>query len=135
MKVRFFAFFPLLCMAINLCHAQRVMSAEDVIRSSGGRISFYEGIYRETRPQFASWRLFNPVTLDESRIVVKYDVDIKLDSLSDQRVKDQVLTLIGPKMILSYGLWNWRESVAATAYSHYCLMVLFRYFTALYQIY
>ena len=94
-------------MVINLCHAQRVMSAEDVIRFSGGRISFFEGIYRETRPQFVSWRLFNPVTLDESRIIVKYDVDIKLDSISEQRVKDQVLTLIGPKMILSYGLWNW----------------------------
>ena len=33
----------LLFMAINFCHAQRVMSAEEVIRSSGGRISFFEG--------------------------------------------------------------------------------------------
>ena len=39
----------LLFMAINFCHAQRVMSAEDVIRSSGGRISFFEGIYRRIR--------------------------------------------------------------------------------------
>lgn len=116
MKARGILTISLLLTMINICHAQRVMSAEEVVRLSGGRMSFFEGIYRETRPQFASWRLFNPVTLDESRIVVKYDVDIKLDSLSEQRVKDQVLTLIGPKMILSYGLWNWRESVSATAY-------------------
>ena len=116
MKARGILTISLLLTMINICHAQRVMSAEEVVRLSGGRMSFFEGIYRETRPQFASWRLFNPVTLDESRIVVKYDVDIKLDSLSDQRVKDQVLTLIGPKMILSFGLWNWRESVTSTAY-------------------
>lgn len=106
----------LLCMTTSLCHAQRVMSAEDVIRSSGGRISFFEGIYRETRPQLFSWKLNSPVTLDESRIVVKYDADIRLDSLSTSRAKDQVLTLIGPKMILSHGLWIWRESVSSTAY-------------------
>ena len=106
----------LLCMTVSLCYAQGVLSAEDVVRSSGGRISFYEGIYRETRPQLLSWRLNNPVTVDESRIVVKYDADILLDSLSTNRLKDQVLTLIGPKIILSHGLWIWRESVSSTEY-------------------
>ena len=66
MKARGILTISLLFMAINFCHAQRVMSAEDVIRSSGGRISFFEGIYRETRPQFVSWRSFNPVTLDDA---------------------------------------------------------------------
>lgn len=118
MSVRFTVLFSLLSMAASLCHAQRVVSAEEVVRSSGGRFSFYEGIYREGVPQMVSWRLTSPVTVDESRVVVKYDADIKLDSLSDKRVKDQVLTLIGPKMILSLGLGFWRESVFSTAY--YC---------------
>ena len=103
-------------MAASLCHAQRVRTAEEVVRDSGGRFSFYEGIYREGVPLLFTWRFFNPVTVDESRVVVKYDADIKLDSLSDKRVKDQVLTLIGPKMILSLGLGFWRESVSSTAY-------------------
>jgi len=106
----------LLCLATNLCHAQRVMTAEEVVRSSGGRLSFYEGIYREGIPQLLGWRLDHPVTVDESQIVVRYDADIRLDSLSRKRAKDQVLTLIGPEMILSHGLWFWRESVSLTAY-------------------
>jgi len=116
MSVRFTVLFSLLCMAASPCHAQRVRTAEDAVRSSGGRLSLYEGIYREGIPQLTPWRLTSPVTVDESRVVVKYDADIKLDSLSDKRVKDQVLTLIGPKMILSLGLGFWGESVSATAY-------------------
>lgn len=114
------AYFVLACAILFIttfpCHAQRVMTAEEYVNSSGGRISFYEGIYRETRPQLLSWRLNSPVTIDESRIVVKYDADVRLDSLSTNRVKDQVLTLIGPHVFLSHGLWNWRESVSLTAY-------------------
>ena len=116
MNARFIVICFLLCMAASLCHAQRVISAEEAIKNSGGRLSMYEGIFRETKPQLLGWRLHDPVTVDESQIVIKYDADIKLDSLTTSRAKDQVLTLVGSQMILSLGLGIWRESLSSTAY-------------------
>lgn len=96
-------------------YAQRTMTAEEAALSTGGRMRVYEGIYREGIPELLAWNLSRPESLDESRIVVKYDVGIRVDTLSDKRVRDQVLTLIGPRVILSHGLWFWRECVSLTA--------------------
>lgn len=106
----------LLSMAAEPCHAQRVMTAEEAARSTGGRMHIYEGIYRDGHPDMISMNVTGAVSVDESRFVVKYDADIRLDTLSTERLKDQVLTLIGHKYYHSFGLWFWRESLSSAVY-------------------
>jgi len=109
--------FVLLCFTAEIrCEAQKVQGVDAAIRNSGGRLSLYEGIYREKIPILLSWKLNKANTVDVSKIVVKYDASILLDSLSTGRTKDQVVTLIGPNMFESFGLWFWGESVSSTAY-------------------
>lgn len=114
-KVYFLLF--LLCVAIQPCHAQRVMTAEEYV-SNFPNAHIYEGIYREGYPMMLSMNVCGPVKVDDSRIAVRYDADILMDSLSTNRIKDQVLTLIGPKYYHSFGLWFWRESISSAVY--YC---------------
>lgn len=106
----------MLSVAVINCYAQKVMTPEQFIKETNGRSSMYEGVYREGRPQMILMSLAGAVTVDQSRIVVRYDADIRLDSLSTNRVKDQVQTLIGPKYMLSHGLWFWVESLDSGAY-------------------
>ena len=115
MRSRLIILIFLLCIAENLGYAQRVMTAEQAALSTGGRMRIYEGIYREGIPELIPWNLTDPVTLDNSLVVVKYDADIRLDTLTTHRAKDQALTLIGPKIIMNCGLWFWWDSVDVVA--------------------
>lgn len=117
MTRRLITILVLLCLTnVISCKAQKVQGIDAAIRNSGGRLSLYEGIYREKRPILIAWKLNKAKTADVSKIVVKYDASILLDSLSTDRIQDQVVTLIGSKMFESYGLWFWRESLSSTAY-------------------
>ena len=52
--------------------------------------------------------LDRPQKLDVSRLCVIYDVDILVDTLSDKRLKDCMVTLIGDTYYKSYGRCCWQ---------------------------